>query len=96
MLSTGHNYCTEPNWSPDGKRIAFNVRSGGEFQVAVMDAQGGGGRIVTSGENPAWGPDSRHIIVAQSGALYLIDTVTSRKTKALDGVGKITEPSWSR
>jgi TolB protein len=96
ILSTGHNYCTEPNWSPDGKRVAFNVRSGGEFQVAVMDAQGGGARIVTSGENPAWGPDSRHLIVAQGGALYLIDTVTSRKTKVLDGVGKITEPSWSR
>jgi TolB protein len=96
MLSTGHNYCTEPNWSLDGKKIVFNVRSGGEFQVAVMDVGGGGARIVTSGQNPAWGPDSRHLIVAQDGALYLVDAVTSRKTKVLDGIGKITEPSWSR
>lgn len=96
MLSTGHNYCTEPNWSPDGKKVAFNVRSGGEFQVAVMDVNGGSSRIVTTGQNPAWGPDSRHVIVAQDGALYLVDTITSRKTKVLDGIGKITEPSWSR
>ena len=95
-LQTGQSYCTEPNWSPDGKKVAFNVRTGGEFQVAVMDLQGGGTRIVSSGENPAWGADSRHIIFAQSGDLYLLDAITSRKTKILDGLGKITEPSWSR
>jgi hypothetical protein len=60
-----------------------------------MDLQGGGAHIVTNGQNPAWGPDSRHTIVAQDGALYLVDTVTSRKAKILDGIGKITEPSWS-
>jgi TolB protein len=96
MIATGHNYCTEPNWSPDGKKVAFNVRSGGEFQIAIMEVHGGGSHTVTSGQNPVWGPDSRHIIAAQDGALYLIDTVTSRKNKILDGLGKITEPSWSR
>jgi TolB protein len=95
LISTGHGYCTEPSWSPDGKKIAFNVRGGGEFQVAIADL-GGGSHIVSSGENPAWGADSRHIIFTQGGALYLLDTVNSRKSKILDGLGKITEPSWSR
>jgi TolB protein len=95
LISTGHGYCTEPNWSPDGKKIAFNVRGGGEFQVAICDL-GGGTRIVSSGENPAWGADSRHIIFTQGGALFLLDTVNSHKSKILDGLGKITEPSWSR
>lgn len=96
MISAGYNYCTEPNWSPDGNKIAFTVRSGGGFQVAVLDLQGGGTRIVGVGQNPAWGADSRHIIFADGGALYLLDTLTSRKNKILDGLGKITEPSWSR
>ena len=95
LISTGHGYCTEPSWSPDGKKIAFNVRGGGEFQVAIADL-GGGSHIVSSGENPAWGADSRHIIFTQGGALYLLDTVNSHKSKILDGLGKITEPSWSR
>jgi len=32
----------------------------------------------------------------EGGGLYLLDTVTSHKRKILDGLGKITEPSWSR
>lgn len=95
-LSTGYGYCTEPNWSPDGKQIAFNVRQGGEFQVAVLNLGGGGAHVVASGERPAWGPDSRHLIYSSGGALYLLDVPTGRKTKVLDGLGKITEASWSR
>jgi TolB protein len=95
-LSTGYGYCTEPSWSPDGKKVAFNIRSGGEFQIVVMDLDGGGKHIVGTGEDPAWGPDSRHLIFSEGGSLYMVDTVSSRKTEVLGGLGKITEPSWSR
>ncbi len=95
-LATGRGYCTEPNWSPDGKKIAFNVRGGGGFEVAVCDANGGGTRVLSSGENPVWGADSRHLIFSEGGTLYLLDTANSRKTKLVDGVGRISEPSWSR
>ncbi len=96
QISTGYGYCTEPSWSPDGKKVAFNVRSGGEFQIVVLDLAGGGKRIVGTGEDPAWGPDSRHLIFTEGGTLYMVDTVNSRKTEVLGGLGKITEPSWSR
>jgi TolB protein len=96
QISTGHSYCTEPNWSPDGKRLAFNVRSGGEFQIAVLDLAGGGTRTLATGQDPVWGADSRHVIFAEGGALYMLDTVSSRRNKILDGLGKITEPSWAR
>ena len=80
----------------DGKKVAFNVRGGCEFEVAVLDLNGGGTRIISAGENPVWGGDSRHFMFTEGGGLYLLDTVTSRKSKVLDGLGKITEPSWSR
>jgi TolB protein len=95
-LSTGHAYCTEPNWSPDGKKVAFNVRSGGEFQIALLDLAGGGTRTVATGQDPVWGADSRHLIFTEGGALYMLDTINSRKNQIVGGLGKITEPSWSR
>ena len=96
LLSTGRGYCTEPNWSPDGSKIAFNVRSGGDFQVSILDLKGGGIRTLSSGQDPVWGADSRHLIFTDGGALYMLDTVTSRKNQSSRWLGKITEPSWSR
>jgi TolB protein len=97
FLSTGFGYNTQPNWSPDGKRVAFNVRSGGGFQIATMDLDSGTIRIVVDeGENPCWGPDSRHIIFARGSGLYLFDTVTGKETRLLGDLGRISEPTWSR
>lgn len=97
-IRTGFGYCTEPDWSPDGKRIAFNVRSGGSFAVAVLDLQNGSVRTVTSGnaENPAWAPDSRHLIYSNGTNLILLDVPTGRTTNIISGFGKATEPTWSR
>jgi TolB protein len=95
---TGYSYCTEPNWSPDGRKIAFNVRQGG-FQVAVLDIESSQTRVITSGgnfEDPVWGADSRHILCSGGSALYLLDSQTGSKVKIVDGLGEISEPTWSR
>jgi len=94
-LSTGYNYCTEPNWSPDGAKLAFNIRQGGSFAVAVMDLRGGGARVVAQGERPVWGPDSRHIIYSDDGTLYLMDVQSGRKKAIVSGLGSATEPAWA-
>ena len=95
LLSTGHGYNTEPNWSPDGKRVAFTVREGG-FTIAILDLGSGNSHTVGSGEGPAWGADSRHLIFAEGGALILLDAQTGQKTTLVSGLGKISEPTWSR
>ncbi|MEO8206635.1 MAG: biopolymer transporter Tol [Chthoniobacterales bacterium] len=97
-LQTGHGYCTEPSWSADGKRIAFNIRSGGSFAIAVLDLQNGSTKIVSSGnaEDPAWGPDSRHVLYSNGSGLILLDVPTGRTTNIVSGLGKVTEPTWSR
>jgi TolB protein len=95
QLSTGHSYCTEPNWSPDGKKVAFNTRSGG-FQVTILDLAGGGTRTVGEGQDPVWGADSRHLIFATGGGLVMLDTLTGQRTTVVGGLGRISEPTWSR
>jgi TolB protein len=95
LLSTGHGYNTEPNWSPDGKKVAFTVREGG-FSIAILDLGSGNVRVVASGQGPAWGADSRHLIYADGGSVILLDAQTGQKTTVVSGLGKISEPTWSR
>ena len=97
LLSTGFGYNTQPNWSADGRKVAFNVRSGGGFQAIILDLDSGSSHVaIADGENPVWGPDSRHLIFSRGTGLYLFDTVTGRETRLLSDLGQISEPTWSR
>jgi TolB protein len=95
LLSTGSAYNTEPNWSPDGKKVAFNTRAG-SFQVSILDLGSGATRSVGEGQDPVWGADSRHLIFASDGSLILLDTPTGQRTTLVSGLGRISEPTWSR
>lgn len=98
-LATGYSYCTKPVWSPDGKRIAFDIREGGGFHVAMLEQASGVVRLLAGGDDardPAWGPDSRHLIYTSNNVLMMLDTQTGRKLKLVDGLGSISEPTWSR
>ena len=97
-LATGFGYCTEPNWSPDGRKVVFNTRGAGGFDVAVLDLGSGSARVVVpaNAEDPVWGADSRHILYSDGTALYICDTATGKKTRVISGVGKVSEPAWTR
>jgi Tol biopolymer transport system component/DNA-binding winged helix-turn-helix (wHTH) protein len=56
-----------PRWSPDGKRIAFSSRRTGNYELWIINRDGGGLQQLTSGHpspgahyNP-WSPDGKHI-----------------------------------
>ena len=60
------------DWSPDGKRIAFDfLDADGNEQIGVINSDGSNFKQITSGhgihEAPSWSPDGRQI-------LYLRDT----------------------
>ena len=48
----------DPSWSPDGKRIAFMSDRDGNWEIYVMDADGGNQQNLTNNPhgdgNPAW------------------------------------------
>ncbi len=72
----------EPNWSPDGREIAFARTPAGESQAPsalwMMSADGGSPRRITDGirGGVAWLSDGQRIVVQRGGQLDLFDLRT--------------------
>jgi dipeptidyl aminopeptidase/acylaminoacyl peptidase len=68
LTQTGHD--TRPQWSPDGKTIAFLSGREGATQIYAMPAQGGNAKKITSlstgADNEKWSPDGRWIAFTSS------------------------------
>lgn len=71
QLTSNATFDRQPNWSADGKRIAFSQTVGGVFHVFTMDADGKhpADRSVNGGffdVAPKWRPDGKRIAFSSS------------------------------
>jgi Tol biopolymer transport system component len=93
----------EPDWSPDGSRIAFvRIATGqndGSRRLFVMNADGSGQRMVTQSEasSPAWSPAGTKIAFVQrfpSPGIYVVnaDGTGQRRLTTSD---TDSGPDWS-
>ena len=83
-----------PGWSPDGSGIVF-VSGGAQPAVTVFDFRSKRSRVLSAGDDPAWGADSRHVTFVYQGNLYVTDTFTGQSRAIVSGMGTISEPSWT-
>ncbi|MGH7996781.1 MAG: biopolymer transporter Tol [Opitutaceae bacterium] len=83
------SYCAEPTWSrTDPDKIAFTVREGGRYQIAVISVSTGEARVVShapfDGIEPSWLPDGRHLVYTARDAyhsrLCILDTESGKST----------------
>jgi TolB protein len=88
------NYRSDPDWSPDGRLIAYQEKIGPAFQIRTIRATGGTPKQLTSegvNEQPSWAPDSRHIVFTstRSGVrqLWILDTETFRMRQLTTSAG---------
>jgi TolB protein len=95
---TGYHFCTDPEWSPDGRHIAFTTRKSGEWAVAIKPYPNGGVRILQAGgaQHPSWSPNGHFITYVQHGELFVHDIRSGNRRSLLRGYGRITEPRWMR
>jgi Tol biopolymer transport system component len=86
----------DPTWSPDGRRIAFESKRGGNFDIYVMNADGSGQRRLTqSGGDPAWSPDGRRIAFVGDSGIYVMHADGSGLRSLTPNAGDAF-PGWLR
>jgi dipeptidyl aminopeptidase/acylaminoacyl peptidase len=69
QFTFGKHRDSTPEWSPDGKLIAFTSTRSGKPQLYVIPADGGEARQLTDlkqgvGGGPVWSPDGKHLAFA--------------------------------
>jgi tricorn protease len=97
---------TQPDWSPDGKWIAFVADTGGSEEIWVCDETGGQIKQISKGDSQkgqlAWSPDSKALLYTGSDKKLYKYTLESGKTDLLVtgevvgfGGAAIQGPQWS-
>jgi TolB protein len=96
------NYRANPDWSPDGRLIAFQAQqTDGRFQLNTISLRDRSVKQLTSegsNEDASWAPDSRHIIFSSTRTgtkqLFVIDSESGR-WRQLTRSGGVRLPAWS-
>lgn len=91
----------QPSYSADGTQIAYNDAVGGDQQLFVMDPNGNGAQVLTSGAviDTVWCPGLKVVMGVLSGRNYQLSTYDPNTPGSLTTLtsssGNNFEPSWS-
>ena len=102
-LTVHDAFDASPVWSPDGRRIAFDSKRDGNWEVYVMNADGTGVTRLTFNDavdgSPSWSPDGRRIAFdsKRDGNLeiYVMNADGSGVTRLTHNPADDGYPSWS-
>jgi TolB protein len=99
-ISGAYGHITEPNWSSDGKTIVFTSNSGG-FTLYAVPATGGVAELLATGEDGAWGPNSRTVMFTRrekGGRVLSLLDVPTKHTKNVPILisGSCSQPDWAK
>ena len=77
-------------------KIAFNTGPpGGPFNIEVINPDGTGRAILTTGLYPTWSPDGTRLAFLRSDGLYIANADGSNATRIVPGDNRMNGPAWS-
>ncbi|MCA1657033.1 MAG: hypothetical protein LC713_04895 [Actinobacteria bacterium] len=97
-LTSNLPFASDPSWSPDGARIAFEVdpRSGPRRAIWLVNADGSGARrLVEDAEDPAWSPDGMKIAFASGHEIRVLTLATGALRTLHAGPDTYADPAWT-
>ena len=81
-----------PRWSPDGRKIAFMTNRDGNFEIYVMDADGGKQKRLTKNvyndRFPSWSPDGKQIAYSSTATAATFSLPSPSAIFVMDDDGK--------
>ena len=104
-LTENRNNDWHPEWSPDGKRIAFAADRKGDSEkvdIYVMDADGGNQQKLTNNRvwdsSPSWSPDSQRIVFNSNregkSDIYVMDADGGNLQNLTNNPHSDASPAW--
>jgi len=106
MLTGANDDCRQPNWSPGGDRILYQKRSGGRWDIWVMNTDGSNHEKITGGPgdktDASFSPDGQWIVYSSDEGGEPFANLYVKPVNGGDSI-KITHydagydgaPSWS-
>jgi dipeptidyl aminopeptidase/acylaminoacyl peptidase len=77
QLTFGERNDGQPQWSPDGKQLAFVRTDNDKSQIWILPLTGGEAQVITKTEhgagNPRWSPDGKKILFTSSIPHYAVE-----------------------
>jgi len=99
QLTFGDKNDGQPQWSPDGKTIAFVRTDGDKSQIWMLPMSGGEASVITKAEfgatRPRWSPDGKKILFTSAIPFFAVDgSLTWDYERPARKVGD--EPNWKK
>jgi Tol biopolymer transport system component len=93
----------DPDWSPDGSKIAFSSNRAGMHHIYVMNADGSSPIQITNAKEddtePAWSRDSKRVAFVRAidgnTEIYVVNADSSNETRLTFDRGIDMSPNWS-
>ena len=92
----------EPEWAPDGSRIAFHTSRDGNFEIYTMSPDGDDPQRLTDSPgidlSAAWSPDGTRIAFSSNRSgrfqLHVLDLALMQTTQLTAGGSDVSSPDW--